>query len=194
MMPARGTVPPAEVDRAARGAPQLQVAADGWWERAQVASLPLPPGGVERLLEAPGATEVAVEVIWWGPPVVFVGAVVDRVARRSLRRIAARADWTPSEALDVLAGGPPGPPVRAELGAVNAWRSVGPLPLTVDADAAAIEAALAGRRDLARCHLPVALELVHESPRRAWWAIEVSARRAGRHHVRVERVAQLLRR
>jgi hypothetical protein len=185
-------VPSVEVDQAARGAPQLQVAADGWWERAQVARLPVPSDRLDELLDAPGAREVAVEVVWWGPPVVFVGAPVDRARRAPVRRIAARADWTPSEALAILAGGPPGPPVRAELGAVNAWRSVGPLSLALDSDSAAIESALAGRPDLARCERPVALELVHERLGRAWWAIEVSSPRAGRHEVRVELVARLL--
>jgi hypothetical protein len=141
----------AEIDRAARGTPQLQVAVDGWWEHANTAPLPL------------------------------------------TREIAARSGWTPSQALETLAGGPLGPPVRAELGAVNAWRSVEPLPLPIGADAAAIEAALADRTDLARCHRPVALEIVHQKPRQAWWAIEVSSHQAGMHQVRVERVAQLLR-
>ena len=183
----------AEIDRAARGTPQLQVAAEGWWEHATAAPLPLTPGGVDGLLDAFGATEVGVEVLWSGPPAVFVGARVGRVDRPLLREIAARWDWTPSQALEILAGGPLGPPVRAELGAVNAWRSVEPLPLRLDADAPAIETALAGRTDLASCHRPVALEIVHEKPRHAWWAIEVSSRQAGMHQVRVERVAQLLR-
>jgi hypothetical protein len=60
------------------------------------------------------------------------------------------------------------------------------------ADAAAIEAALAGRSDLASCRRPVALELECECAQGAWWAIGVSNRRGGRHHVRPELVAQLL--
>jgi hypothetical protein len=182
-----------ELDRAVRGTPQLQIAADGWWEHAKTAPLPLTPGGVDGLLDAFGATEVGVEVLWPGPPTVFVGARVGRVDRPLVREIATRWDWTPSQALEILARGPLGPPVRAELGAINAWRSVEPLHLRIDADASAIETALAGRTDLACCDRPVALEIVHETPQQAWWAIEVSSRRAGTHPVRVEQLAQVLR-
>jgi len=181
-----------ELERRARGAPLLQVAFDGWWERAASVAPPTSPSEADRLLERPEADDVAVEVLWPGPPVVFVGARFARADRPPLRELAARADWTPSRALELLASGPLGPAVRAELGAVNAWRSVGPLPLALDAHPAAIARALADRPQLATCRVPVALEVVHEHPREAWWAIEVSVAPAGAHEVRLERVTEAL--
>jgi hypothetical protein len=180
-----------EVEHAASGVPVLQVAVDGWWERAASAALPGSAEDVERLLEAAGTGEAAVEVLWPGPPVVFVGARFAR-GRPPLRELAARADWSPSQALRALAGGPLGPPVRAELGAFNAWRSLGPLRLALDATAPAVRQALARRPDLAHCPRPVALEIAHDRPREAWWAIEVSVPRDAAHAVSADRVAQLL--
>jgi hypothetical protein len=165
---------------------------DGWWEYASAVQLPAMTE-VDRLLEGRSERELAVEVLWSGPPIVFVGARFGSGSRPPLREIAARGDWTPSQALRILAGGPLGPPVRAELGAVNAWRSVGSLPLEIDARAGAIKGALVRRADLACCRRPIALEVVHEHPREAWWAIEVSVRHDETHRVRVERVAELLR-
>jgi hypothetical protein len=181
-----------KLERRARGAPLLQVAFDGWWERAAVAALPAAPEEADRLLERSGADDVAVEVLWPGPPVVFVGARFDRADRPPLRELAGRADWTPSRALELLASGPLGPAVRAELGAVNAWRSVGPVALELDAQPAAVERALAGRPQLASCRAPVALEVVHAQPREAWWAVEVSGPRGGGQQVRLERVSEAL--
>jgi hypothetical protein len=182
-----------DLDRAARGTPQLQVATHGRWELAETAPLPLTSGGVGGMVEALAGTEVAVEVLWPGPPIVFVGARASSIDRLPVREIAARRDRTPSQALRILADSRLGTAVRAELGAVNAWQSVGPLPVQIDADALALETALASRLDLACCDRPVALEIVHHGARQAWWAIEVSSREAGTHRVRVARVVQLLR-
>jgi hypothetical protein len=147
---------------------------------------------LETLLERLAETEVAAEVLWPGPPTGFVGARFRRTERSHLRVIAARANCAPSYALKALAGGSLGPAVRAELGAVNAWHSVGPLPVALDVDAAAVASALRCRADLALCDHPVALEVVHEGPRPAWWAIEVSSKAAGGHQVHAHRVAYLL--
>jgi hypothetical protein len=117
----------AEIERATRGPPLLQVAVEGRGDRAVVVRLPLPVKEADKLLEGLGTNDLAVDVLWSRPPIVFVGARnVDRwlVAPGE---IAGRGEWTPSEALKVLAGGSLGPPVRAELGAVNAWHSVGPV-------------------------------------------------------------------
>lgn len=189
---------PSEVERAASGRPVLQIAIDGWWERAEIIPLPFEdaresPAGIAAPTageviaaadDAPGdraavgeviaaAGERAVEVLWPGPPVVFVGARF-RGERPPLAELGARADWTPATALEVLAGGALGPAVRAELGAVNAWRTVGPLPVRLDATADDLAQDLAARPDLAHCPHPVALEVVYEANREAWWAIEVS--------------------
>jgi len=181
-----------ELERRARGAPLLQVAFDGWWEHAAAAALPTSPEEADRLLGSPGRDDVAVEVLRPGPPVVFVGARFGGADGPPLRQLAARADWTPTRALELLAPGPLGPAVRAELGAVNAWRSIRPLPLALDAQPAAIARALADRPRLATCTVPVALEVVHDQPHEAWWAIEVSVPRGRGHEVRVERVSEAL--
>jgi hypothetical protein len=179
------------VEQAAHGVPQLQVAVEGCWERAVTIRLPAPASEVDRLLAGLSGADVAVELVW-GPPIVFVGARLESVARPVLCELAARRDWTASGALAVLASGPPGPPVRAELGAVNAWRSVGPLPIAIDADTQAIARALAGRPDLMRCRRPVALEVVHQNAREIWSAIQVSTQHDDIHRTSAARVAALL--
>jgi hypothetical protein len=148
---------------------------------------------VDELLAAVRETNVAVEVLWPGPPIIFVGARAASIGHLPLREIAARHDRMPSQALEILADGPLRAAVRAELGVVNAWQSVGPLPVRIDADARALEVALASRMDLACCDRPVALEIVHQGAREPWWAIEVSSRALGVHRVRLTRVLQLLR-
>jgi hypothetical protein len=74
-----------DIERDVRGAPLLQVAVDGWWEDAATVELP----AVEeagRLLEGLSGSDVAVEVLWPGPPIVFVGARFGSVRRPPLRR------------------------------------------------------------------------------------------------------------
>lgn len=171
----------------------VQVAVDGWWEDAIAVPLPASATELHGLLDALGSDDVAVEMLWPGPPVVFAGARFGSLDVPPLTDITATADWTPSRALALLASGPLGPPVRAELGAVNAWRTVGSLHLELDASPAAIERALADRPRLATCSHPVALEIVHAHPREAWWAIEVSARQGDLHVVQVERASAVLR-
>jgi hypothetical protein len=178
---------------AARGAPLLQVAVDGWWERAIGLWLPTTTREAAGLLLTAGARELGVEVLWPGPPIVFVGACFAASDRPPVCEIAMRHEWTPTQALKILVGDSLGAPLRAELGAINAWRSVGPLPLALDAVAAAIESKLLERADLMFCGHPVALEVQFESPRRAWCAIEVSARHGDKHVVDVDEVAGLLR-
>jgi hypothetical protein len=157
-------------DQLAGGRPVLQVAVDGWWERATQVPLPARPPAL-----APQAGDVAVEVLWPGRPIVFVGARYAHGEVPPLTQLSARDDWSPSKALAVLAGGALGPPVRAEVGAVNAWRSVGPLVVGLGDDEPAVAAALASRPDLASCGHPLALEVAVVAPREAWWAIECGA-------------------
>jgi hypothetical protein len=124
---------PAEVDRVASGTLQLQAAASGWFEHAQVAQLPLASEEVDRLLDAAGAAEVAVELLWSGPPIVFVGTIVGPARRPRVYQAAASGGWAPSEVLEILTGGAAGRPVRATIGVVTAWRTVEPLPLPLEA-------------------------------------------------------------
>jgi hypothetical protein len=172
----------------------LQVAEGGRWERAQVSPLPVPPDDVNELLESAARVRgLAVEVLWPGPPIVFVGAGVGRFDELMLRGVAANDGRAPSQVLETLAGGSLGPASRAELGVVNAWYSVGPLPLALDASVLVVGDALLGRADLMWCRHPVALEVTHVQPREGWWAIEVSAREGATHVVDVEKVVEVLR-
>jgi hypothetical protein len=181
------------------GAPTLQLSTRGDWERARTLSLPASVELIEGLvdeLRADSPPDLAAELLWPGPPVVFVGARFELGEaarfRSCVRTLGARHGWEPAEALTALAGGLPGPPVRAELGAVNAWRSVGPLEIALDQPASAVGDAVAQRADLIASPYPLALEIIHDRPREAWWAVEVSERSPGVQRVDVERVARLL--
>jgi hypothetical protein len=159
-----------------------------------VSPLPVRPGDVDELIESLARMRgLAVEVLWPGPPTVFVGARVGRSDELMLREVAANDGWPPSHVLETLAGGPLGPATRAELGAINAWHSVGPLSLALDASVSVAGAALSSRVDLMRCRHPVALEVAHFQPREGWWAIEVSQRQGTIHVVDVEKVVEVLR-
>jgi hypothetical protein len=184
----------------ANAAPILQLASRGEWDRARTLPLPAPAAAVDELVEellAEGPPDLAAELLWEGPPIVFVGA---RYApheapelRQRLKTVAAKSHWDPAGALAGLASGPLGPPVAAELGAVNEWRAVGPLPIGLDADAADVREALAERPDLALCRRPVALELVlQHTPREAWRAVEVSSPGPDGHVVDPDRVVAAL--
>ncbi len=181
-----------EVERAKRGSPLLQFAMDGWWERASRLVLPATCSDIDQMLDRLGRSRLGVEVVWPGPPVVFVGARIAGCAQ-ALHRIAAQPDLTAAEAFTSLAGARPEPPVHAEIGVFNAWRSVAPLRLRLDDRSEVVEAALASRPDLTRCRHPVALEVAYRHHREAWWGIEVSVPNANSHRVEVERVVTLLR-
>jgi len=182
------------IDGAAHGRPVLQFAVGGRWERAHLWPLPVPGSDVDELIDRAGrVTGAAVEVLWPGPPIVFVGARVDRSGELMLREVAANDGWPPSQVLQTLAGSPLGPAARAELGAINAWQSVGPLPLALDASVLVVGNALSSRVDLMRCSHPVALEVTHLQPREGWWAIEVSEREGTAHVVNLEKVVEVLR-
>jgi hypothetical protein len=98
-------------------------------------------------------------------------------------------------ALAALAGGQPVELVHIELGAVNAWRSVGPLRLWDRGDArasGAVAERLGDHPALARCVNPVALEVAFRGPRECWLGVEVSEPTAGGHVVAPARVEMLL--
>ena len=185
---------PAELDRTAVGSAVIQVATDGLWERAQSVSLAASRGDVDELLKASDSADVALEVLWPGPPIVFVGTRAAGAVRRRVYEIAARPDPPPSQVLTVLAGGTLGPPEAAEIGAVNAWQSMGPLAIGIDAGAATISRALDGRIDLVDCAHPLALEISHGQPGAVWWAVEVSREGAGGRPPRRDQIAAAVRR
>ena len=189
-------------DWAGAGAPKrLQAAADGRWEQARMCDAPVAPALARALVAdsaAPDA-DVAVEFEWVGTQLAFVGArrgpgdataFADDVAR-----LAAADPADPERALALLAGGPPRAPEHLELGAANAWRSVGPLRLW-SAGAGREPAPLAERlREhprLACCSAPVALVLSFGAPRECWVGLELSARVGAEHIVEAARVEALV--
>ena len=135
--------------------------------------------------------DVAVEVLW--PGQVFVGARWDlaedggagadaalAAARRALAALSASAPRPAEAGLLALLDATPSPvPEFVELGAVNAWASVGPLTLWRRTEAltpAAVDAALASRPDLVECRYPVAVEVAVTRPRSCWVGVTVSTR------------------
>jgi hypothetical protein len=191
----------------ARGRPRIiQAAANGGWERARSVSMPADAGRVRALVRdaGPADADVAVEYEWLGHPLVFVGA--RRTAgpagepddlEAAAVRVAELDTPDPALALAALAGGDPVDVDHVELGAANAWRSVGPLRLW-DRDGSRASGAVAERLSdhptLARCVKPVALEVGFRGPRECWLGVEVSEPTADGHVVTAAKVESLLER
>jgi hypothetical protein len=173
----------------------IQVAVAGRWEEARSIDMPTDPGSARSLVRdagAPGA-DVAVEAEWLGHPLVFVGArraqedaPEERRLEDDVARLAELDPVEPAVALAALAGGPPAELRHVELGAANAWRSVGPMRLWTKGDSrppASTAARLHERPTLARCIAPVALEVTFGRPRECWIGVEVSEPSADGHVV-----------
>ena len=184
-----------------RGARVVQAAAAGRWEDARAIELPTDAGSVRSLVRdaGPPGSDVAVEFEWLAHPLVFVGARrasgeaeafeddVVRVAELDLHE--------PAVALATLAGRPPAELNHVELGAANAWQSVGPLRLWTcgqDGPPADLAAGLAAHPALARCTAPVALEVAFDHPRECWIGVEVSQPAGDGHVVDVATVTATL--
>jgi len=143
---------------------------------------------------AHGAQEdLAVEVLW--PGQAFAGVrwpagEVQQAAAATARAYAVFSQMheQPIEAgILALLGTRPGPDLElAELGAVNAWRSVGSLVLWRRGDdltAEALHSRVARRPDLTTCSHPVAVELAAILPRPWWIGIVVSVGSGSVHHL-----------
>ena len=180
----------------AAGRPRIiQAAVGGRWEEARSLAMPADAGAARALVRGAGPPEadVAVEFEWLGHPLVFVGARrargqegEDARFEEDVARLAAQDPAGPAAALALLAGGPPAELDHVELGAANAWRSVGPLRLWTRGQDAPHGAVAGGLRDhprLARCHVPVALEVGFTRPRECWIGVEVSEPSDGDHLV-----------
>jgi hypothetical protein len=160
------------------GPPTLQLAIGGCWEKAQRLPLPAEVSALDDALSAilsHSRGEVAAELIWSGPQIVFVGARYRHetsVLTRTLRGLLDGAA-NPPTALRALAGGALSAPARVELGAVNGWQSVGPVGFGLQASAAEIRDAVRAHPGLLESGLPLALEVTHEEPRESWWAVQV---------------------
>ena len=181
---------------------RLQLARDGRWEDAVHVPMPVPERAARAVLAGAGDADadLAVEVEWLGTPVAFVGARRGRESdveafAHGVVRAVGPAPWKPAAALAALAGGAPSLPAEIELGAANAWRSVGPLRLWTGGEGRApgdIASLLGARPELAVCRVPVALEVAFAAPRSCWVGVEVSERTPAGHAVSASRVAALL--
>ena len=179
----------------------LQAAADGRWEAARSIDLPTTPERGRALVRdaGPAEADVAVELEWLGRPLVFVGARrgPDDVAafEDAIAGLAGEAPAGVAEALAAVAGGTPVEIDHVELGAANAWQSVGPLRVW-SRDAGHADGSLADRLHdhpaLARCPAPVALEVAFRRPRACWLGVEVSTPSDGAHVVAAAAVEALL--
>ena len=184
----------------------VQVAVAGRWEEARGVEMPSEEAVLRRLVReaCERDVDVAAEYEWLGHPLVFVGArrghgepdaratFEDRVVR-----VAALSPSDPGLALATLAGGPPADMSHIELGAANAWQSVGPMrlwPSGSDAVDGEISNRLGERPELARCVAPVALEVAFASPCECWIGVEVSQPSGGSHIVAPATVRALLHR
>jgi len=175
------------------GTPVLQLAANGRWESAEILPMGSDPSEAANIADRLGrdARFLAMEVMWPGEMFVGTGwpaahrAEAEPAAERVLRTVPS----TPDAALAALLGEPAAETIEAaELGAVNAWMSVGPLPLwerggTVDF------AALDARPDLLACTHPVALEFRLGGPRPQWAAVVVSSLDGSVHRIDLDRLA-----
>lgn len=180
----------------------LQAATDGGWEASRSVAVPADESSARALVRnaGPDDADVAVEFEWLGYPLVFVGARRAEDPAAFAAGVVAVADGNsadPLMALAALAGGLPEELDHVELGAANAWRSVGPLRLWTRGDdvvAVDLEARLNAHPALARCVAPVALEVSFRRPRECWLGVEVSAPSDGQHVVRAATVEELVRR
>lgn len=180
----------------------LQAAGGGAWEHARRIAVPADAVAAKALVRGagPADADVAVEFEWLGHPLVFVGARRARDPGAFEERVvtlAAQDPPDPGAALARLAGGRPEQPAHIELGAANAWRSVGPLRLWArgaDAGPPDLATRLAQHPALARCTAPVALAIAFEHPCECWLGVEVSTHRDGAHVVDASQVDVLLER
>ncbi len=183
----------------------VQVAVAGRWEEARGVQIPIDEGTSRSLVRDAGALDldVAAEIEWLGHPLVFVGA---RRAQEQgghtgfeddVVRVAALESLDPALALATLAGGRPANVSHIELGAANAWQSVGPMRLWTrgrGVSTGTIAARLNKHPALARCIAPVALEVAFNRPRECWIGVEISEPHADGHVVAPVKIEAMLER
>lgn len=173
----------------------MQVAADGCWEEAVILGSDGDGASPLDALAARASHDLAVEVLWPGPPTTFVGARFWLDERDDLRAALCTLRGrrlTATQALQLLSGDALGAAIRVELGAVNAWHSVGPVVLADERGWREPAGALTHRSDLVRCRHPVALEVTHAGERETWYAVQVSGSGKAVHVVDLGRVRALI--
>ena len=184
--------------------PVLQVAADGHCEGARLVSAADISTHTPPTLEQVASTaerDIALEILW--PREAFVGvrwpiddlddaqaasARASEVVGDQARVITSTATARGLDAaLLALVGATPSPDLEfAELGAVNAWGSIGPARLWTRGapySPAATEALLARRPDLTSCAHPLAVEVAATRLRPCWIGIIVSSNSSDNHHL-----------
>lgn len=183
--------------------PVLQVAGDGRWEGARAVVVSGSSTRAAMVVQEVASTadrDVAVEVLWPGQAFVGVRGPVeqldDAAAAASRASVIVRSAHGIEGALLGLLSTVPNPDLEfAELGAVNAWASVGPEVLWRRGNAhspQALDARLAGRPDLTICANPVAVELAVVHPRACWIGIVVSTKSGPAHYVDRQALDQVL--
>jgi hypothetical protein len=176
--------------------PVLQIAGDGRWETAGTVPITAAPARLAAHVDQVAATaqrDVAIEALW--PGQIFVGArwglaesdAALAGARRAQAVLSAPVTHPMEAALLALLGTTPNPAAEfAELGAVNAWASTGPLTLWRRGKAlasTAVDEALASRPDLTECRHPLAVEIAATEPRPCWIGVTVSTRTGSSHRL-----------
>jgi hypothetical protein len=174
-------------------APILQLAADGSWETCVTFPLGVDPmaaaDAAERLSRT--AKYLAMEVMW--PGQAFVGTAWSAEqwadARTAAQRVVAAAPATAEAALTTLLDEMPGQTIEsADLGAVNAWMSVGPERLWRRGDPV-VTPLLDGRPDLMICTHPVAVEYSLSGNQVQWAAVILSEPDGSAHRLNAGKLA-----
>jgi hypothetical protein len=176
----------------------VQLAADGEWEscrRTPLAALDVDAGSaLLRTVSHTARHDVGLEV-WW-PGHGFIGLRWRRresdEAVSGLERLLEAATADPVDLLEAAAGGPLGPVTFAEVGAVNAWRSIGPQTVWRRDCPIDVATSLRRRPELMSCRFPVAVEFAADTPRSVWLAVEVSTSDGERHRLDEHRLGECL--
>ncbi len=164
--------------------PLLQLAADGRWESCVAFSVGSDTMAAAQQLSS-GAKFLAMEVMWPGQAFVGTGWPAEHwsEAGSAAERVLAAAASTAEEAFTALLGEKPSDTIEsAELGAVNAWLSVGPEPLWLQADPT-VTPHLPSRPELTLCTHPVAVEFGLSGSKPQWAAVVVSDPEGSMHRL-----------
>jgi hypothetical protein len=176
----------------------VQLAADGEWESCRRTPLAALDGDAgSALLRSVAGTarhDVGLEVWWPGHGFIGVRWTLHESdeAVAGLERLLEAAPADPVGLLEAAAGGPLGPVSFAEVGAVNAWRSIGPQIVWRRDCPIDVATSLRRRPDLMSCRFPVAVEFAADTPRPVWLAVEVSAFDGARHRLDEHRLGKCL--
>jgi hypothetical protein len=191
------------------GTPVLQVVSDDQWESAETVPVAADDGQARAVVASVGRAArdtVAVELLW--PGQAFVGvqwpaaswpaalAAVSRGHVAVTGRQMALGQVVEAGLLALLGAAPATDVEFVELGAVNAWLSVGPEVLWQRGDEAltaqTLVSKLAHRPDLTSSAHPVAVELAVTNPRPCWIGVYVATRSGPIHQLDYERLADVL--